>query len=201
MLAPRLEWLPFLHPRDAARDYAAWATARPTYQRGDELRSPAFGGGRWKDDAHCQVLAPVATRGLYERAAGQLLRYRFYPPRFMESFGAFAQAQRRLREGDAILQRIHVVPGLVDAVTLVRVSERIDEPRRQGFAYVTTQCHFEIGEWWCWVELRPDQSLTLNLRSISRAGPRIAGWQRGFTRRFQLAAHRAGLAHFARLLG
>ncbi len=194
-LAPRLDWFPWLSPHDDARTLDQWRTARPTYRRGDELNGLA-----WKHDRHTYVVAASASRAQFERAANLLWRYDFYPPSLLEHVSDFCRAGRLLREGDAILQRIHVVPGLVDAVTLTRVSEVIDEPRRKGFAYTTTQAHFEIGEWWCWVELKPDSALVINVRSISRAGPRLPGWQRGFARRLQLHAHRAGLAHFAALI-
>lgn len=191
-LVPRLDWLPGLGPRADSRTLDLWRSAKPTYRRGDELN-----GLPWKHDRHSNLIAPHATRGQLERAAGLLWCYQFYPPEILEHVSDFSRAGRALREGDLILQRIHVVPGLLDAITLVLVSEVIDEPRRKGFAYVTTQAHFEIGEWWGWVELKPDGALSIHIRSVSRAGPRLPAWQRGFARQLQLRAHRAGIAHFA----
>lgn len=193
-LTPRLDWFPRLSTRDDARLLDQWRAARLTYQRGDELN-----GMTWTHDRQTHRILPQATRTQFERAARLLWRYDFYPPDLLEHVSDFSRAGRMLREGDLILQRIHAVPGLVDAVTLVRVSEVMDEPRRKGFAYVTTQAHFEIGEWWAWVELRLDGALAVSLRSISRAGPRLPGWQRGFARQLQRRAHREGLAYFTAL--
>jgi hypothetical protein len=190
-LVPRLEWFPWLSARDDARTLDQWRAAKPTYRRGDELN-----GLPWKHDRHSYIIAPNATRAQLERAAGLLWRYQFYPPELMEHASDFSRAGRALREDDLILQRIHALPGLADAVTLVLVSEVIDEPRRKGLAYVTTQAHFEIGEWWGWAELKPEGALTVNIRSVSRAGPRLPAWQRGFARQLQLRAHREGLASF-----
>ncbi|MGQ0600185.1 MAG: DUF1990 family protein [Anaerolineales bacterium] len=195
MLTPRLEWLPTLSAHNDARWLAQWRAARPTYQRGDELD-----GLRWKDDRHTRSLNPAAPRALFDRAAERLLRYDFYPPTMLTHTSEFVRQNRRLRLGELIVQRIHAVPGLLDVVTATRVSEVIDEPRRQGFAYVATQAHFEIGEWWCWLAWQPEGELTVHIRSISRAGPRLPRWQRGYARRLQLRAHAAGLARFAALV-
>ncbi|MCS6909754.1 MAG: DUF1990 domain-containing protein [Anaerolineales bacterium] len=191
---PRLDWFPRLSARDDAHLLDQWRAARPTYRRGDELNGMA-----WKHDRHTHIIFPQATHAQFERAAHLLWRYDFYPPELMEHVSDFSRAGRTLREGDLIVQRIHAVPGLLDVLTAVRVSEVIDEPRRKGFAYVTTQAHFKIGEWWCWVERQLDGVLTVNIRSVSRPGPRLPGWQRGFARRLQQRAHREGLAHFAGL--
>jgi uncharacterized protein (UPF0548 family) len=193
-LTPRLDWFPRLSTRDDSHILDQWRAARPTFHRGDELNGMA-----WKHDRHTHLILSQATHAQFERAARLLWRYDFYPPELMAHVSDFSRAGRPLREGDLILQRIHVMPALLDAVTLVRVSEVIDEPRRKGFAYVTTQAHFEIGEWWCWVERQLDDALTVNIRSISRAGPRLPGWGRGFARRLQQRAHREGLAYFAGL--
>lgn len=189
---PRLDWFPRLSARDDAHLLDQWRAARLTYRRGDELNGMA-----WKHDRHSQLILPQATYAQFERAARLLWRYDFYPPELMAHVSDFSRAGRMLREGDLILQRIHVIPGLVDALTLVRVSEVIDEPRRKGFAYTTTQAHFEIGEWWCWVERQLDGALTVNIRSISRPGPRLPSWGRAFARRLQQRAHREGLSYFA----
>ncbi|MDW8325570.1 MAG: DUF1990 family protein [Anaerolineales bacterium] len=191
---PRLDWFPRSSARDDARFLEQWRMARPTYRRGDELN-----GMVWKHDRHTHLILPQATHEHFEHAARLLWCYDFYPPELIEQVSDFSRAGRMLREGDLIVQRIHVVPALLDALTAVRISEVIDEPRRKGLAYVTTQAHFEIGEWWCWVEQQRDGALTVNIRSISRPGPRLPGWQRGFARRLQQRAHREGLAYFARL--
>jgi uncharacterized protein (UPF0548 family) len=194
-IVPRLEWLPFLSRRDDVRWIRAWEWAEDTYARGDETM-----GRGWHDDRYTRLIATGANRDLFERAGERLLRYDFYPHTLIEHSSRAAQANRSLRLNDRIVQRIHVVPGLLDAVTATRVSDVIREPRRLGLAYVTTEAHFEIGEWWCWVEWQPAATLTVNLRSISRPGPRLPRWQRPFARRLQLRAHAAGLARFAALV-
>jgi uncharacterized protein (UPF0548 family) len=154
-------------------------------------------GLRWEHDRHEHPITAVADKALFDRAADRVMRYDFYPPAVMHHVSDASLEDRWLREGDLIVQRIHGLNGLLDGVTATRVSEIIAEPRRAGFAYVTTEAHFEIGEWWCWVEWKPARELTVNILAFSRPGPRLPVWAHGNARRAQLRAHHAGPAHFA----
>ena len=195
VIAPRLEWFPFLSPRDDARFLQLWEWADDTYQRGDELL-----GRGWHDDRHIHLITPAASRALFERAAERLMRYDFYPASIIEHVSGATRASRWLRLNDRIVQRIHGLAGWVDGVTMTRVSEVIAEPRRAGFSYVTTEAHFEIGEWWCWVEWKTGGELTINIRAISQPGPRLPAFFRRTGRMFQLRAHHTGLERFAALV-
>jgi uncharacterized protein (UPF0548 family) len=76
------------------------------------------------------------------------------------------------------------------------VTAVVDEPRRRGFTYTTTQCHAEMGEWTAVVEWRETGDVTLTMRAVSKPGPRLPGFAHGLARRLQLRAHRRGLAAF-----
>lgn len=198
-MAPRLEWFPrpWTGLRGAARFLDLWPGAPATYAPGDERA-----GSGWHQDREQHLITPTGTADLFRRAAERLWRYDFYPPSLIEHLGVFEREGRRAAVGDDIVQRIHVAGArgwrLLDAVTLVRVSGVIAEPRRAGLAYVTTAAHFEIGEWSAWVEWAEAGALTVHIASVSRPGPRIALWQRPFTRALQTDAHRRGLERFAR---
>lgn len=195
--APRLEWFPRL--RQGERYLRAWRAARATYTRGDEAT-----GSDWHHDQYAQPLGPDPDGRLFERASDSLLRYQFYPVSVMEHVSDFERERRWARAGDRVVQRIHVLSllgaPLVDAVTMTQISAVTDEPDRKGLAYVTTEAHFELGEWRAWVERRADGAMIVRVEAISRPGPHLPAYQRPLARALQLRAHREGLAHFARCL-
>jgi uncharacterized protein (UPF0548 family) len=194
-IAPRREWFP--RPHADARYLTAWRAARPTYMRGDERGDPA-----WRHDQHERLIGHDAGGALFTRAADRLMRYQFYPASLLEPVSDFGRAGRWAQPGDLIVQRIHALSLLgwpvLDVVTLTEISEVTDEPRRRGLAYVTTDAHLELGEWRVWVEWRGDNSVILQMDSLSKPGPRVAAWERPLARSLQRRAHRAGLALFTR---
>jgi uncharacterized protein (UPF0548 family) len=196
-LTPLLEWFPRL--RQDRRYLRAWRAARPTYVRGDETTAPG-----WHHDQHERRLGSDADDRLFERAGDLLKRYQFYPPGLIEHVSDFGLERRRAQIGDLIVQRIHALSLLgvpiLDAVTVTQVSAVTDEPDRRGLAYVTTEAHFELGEWRAWVERRADGDVILRMEAVSRPGPRLWALQRPFARALQRRAHQEGLANFARRL-
>ena len=143
-------------------------------------------------------MAAVVDTALFERAADHLLRYHFYPEDVMLHTSDFSLVNRRMRVNDRIVQRIHVVPGLIDILTMNELVGVIDEARRAGFAYATTAKHDEIGQWSAQVQWRDDASLWLTIDSYG--GPDVPWFARSLARRIQLRAHQRGIVHFRQLI-
>lgn len=138
--------------------------------------------------------------GLFERAVDLLLHYQFYPPSVMRHASDFSRENRHLRYGDRVVQRIHVIPGLLDVITMNRVTATLAEPNRIGFTYTTTEYQFEMGEWTATVIRKRDGQVSLVMYAVSKAGPKMPWWARPFARALQLRAHRLGMENFGRLV-
>lgn len=153
----------------------------------------------WHVDQHEVPLGPDHD-GLFARAVDSLLRYQFYPPSVMHFTGDFVRENRQLRFGDRVLQRIHVIPGVLDTVTMNRVTSTLAEPNRIGFTYTTTEHQLEMGEWTATVLRKRDGQVALVMYSVSKSGPKMPGWAKPFARTFQLRAHRLGMEYFRLLV-
>lgn len=146
----------------------------------------------WKTDRRETLLLARADADQFERAAELFWRYVFYPPSVMLHTSDFSQAQRPMQPGDRIIQRIVVFPGLLDLLTMNQIHSLMDETRRRGFTYWTTQRHDEIGTWSAWVEWRADGSLWVIMDAWSRIGYHIPFWLKPLVRFLQKRAHRLG---------
>ena len=192
----QLSWLGAGRRHDA--DYLArWRGAPETYTAGrpvDESR---------RQDHYREVIASDSGEEGWERVSDLLMRYKFYPPAVMHHVSDFSVEERWMRAGDRMVQRIHVGRvlgvGFLDALTMNVVCSVVDEPRRRGFTYITTQVHSEVGEWSAWLE-RHDSDLTLSVHSISRPADHVARPLHPLLRRLQLRAHRLGIEHFKALV-
>jgi uncharacterized protein (UPF0548 family) len=187
--------LPFgIGTRPDADYLTLWRGAPLTYTPGQPTDSS------WHTDHHAEVLTERANAERFARARDLLLRYEFYPPSVMRHVSDFSQGNRLMRPGDRIVQRIYGprllgVP-LVAGLTMNEVTAVIDEPRRVGFIYITTQAHAETGEWSALVEWRADDSLVLTVSAVSRLAPHMPGRMADSARRLQLHAHHLGMEAF-----
>jgi uncharacterized protein (UPF0548 family) len=192
--ATRWEWLP--RQSDDHFYLRRWRYVPVNYARGMETDDS------WRVDHYEITLGVDATAQLFECAAQQLLRYRFYPTDLIEPTSDFAQQERALQLGDRLVQRIHVLRlgalRLLDFLSVSEISEVIDEPRRKGFAYVTTRGHSEVGEWAAHVLWHDDDTVSLIVHAISKFSDTLSPLLRSPARRFQLYAHQQGLAAFKR---
>ncbi len=194
LIAPRLEWFPRPHPD--ARYLTRWRAAKLSYSPGDEQTQPG-----WHHDHYENVIAPGAGEALFARAADLLMRYQFYPAEVIEHVSDFELAGRWAQTGDRVIQRIHAARfGLVwvDVVTMTAITAALQEPRRAGFTYTTTEAHFERGEWQVELTWRENGEIVLNMRAVSKPGPRMPWFQHPYARWLQLQAHRRGIAAFTR---
>lgn len=190
------EWFP--RAPDDGRYLRLWREAPLTYQTGQALDLT------WQVDDYAVTLGADRTSHLFDRAANALMRYRFYPAEVMRAISDFQLERRWLRPGDRIVQRLHIfrlldLP-LLDVVTMNAITSVVDEDRRKGFTYTTTQCHAEQGDWTALIEWHTSGEVTLTLHAVSRPGPRLPIWAHGLARRLQLRAHQRGLAAFRRMV-
>lgn len=186
------EWFPRAH--NDSRYLRLWRDAPLTYQAGQPLDST------WQVDKYTARLGADTSSQLFERAANALMRYRFYPASVMRPISDFDLEQRGLRLGDRIVQRLHILRlgdmPLLDVLTMNEVTAVVEEDRRRGFTYTTTACHAEMGEWTALVEWLATGEVRLEMRAVSKPGPRLWGAAHGLARRLQLRAHQHGLAAF-----
>ncbi len=154
-------------------------------------------------DDHEVVIMPDATPRSFGNAADLLLKYHFYPPALMQHVSDFSRENRTMRVGDRIIQRINPLAmmrlpiPLMEALSMNEVAAVIDEARRKGFTYVTTEAHAEWGEWSVQVEWRADNALVLTIHALSRPAGYVRKSAYAMMRQAQKRAHEMGIAHFS----
>jgi uncharacterized protein (UPF0548 family) len=156
----------------------------------------------WNTDTYEVFITHNSDGQHFERAADLLMRYQFYPDSIMFHTSDFGLENRWLRAGDRIVQRIHALSILsypiLDGLTMNEIYAVIDEPRRKGFTYVTTQVHSERGEWSPAVEWRDNGDLVLTIHVHSRLVFDPPAFYRSRVRKLQKRAHREGIESFKR---
>jgi len=180
-----------------------WRNMGGQYASGDEERD---GNGFWVEDAYQVKIAEKADEALLDTMAERFLRYRFYPERIISPLGRWeVESNRRMRDGDQILQRAHLLRvlgiDLIDLLAIVEVRDVIDEARKKGFSYFTTGRHPGVGIFHVSLSLDDADALWLHMDSISRPAfgaltrlPIAAHAHRAVMRFYQRRAHRAGIA-------
>jgi uncharacterized protein (UPF0548 family) len=148
----------------------------------------------WKVDIYEMPLPEPPDPQGFDRLSERLFRYEFYPPGVLTHASDASLASRPLRTGDRIIQRIRVIPGILDYVSLNVVSAVVYEARRRGFTCRTTARHLEQGEWSAFVIRRKSGEAALLVQSVSKA--RLPFFMRPYARLLQKRAHRLGIAHF-----
>ena len=184
-------WRFFNNDSDDSRFLTEWHDAPLTYHPGQVLRDA-------HTDHYEERVAAVADIALFEKAADHLLQYHFYPSNVMIHTSDFGLTNRHMCVGDRIVQRIHVIPNVIDIVTMNELISVVDEPRHAGFAYVTTDKHDEAGQWSAQVLWRADTSLWLTIDAYGR--PTVPWFARSLARHTQLRAHQRGIAHYKQLI-
>lgn len=157
----------------------------------------------WQVDEYEQLLGKNDEREawpLFERASYHLLRYHYYPSSVMTHTSDFEMDDRHMRPGDRIIQRIRLIPGILDVITMNQVKYMVFERRRKGFTVHTTENHLEMGEWTAVVSLQKNNDVSLLLHALSRPGPKMPFWAYPFARPYQRRAHRLGLHNFKEIL-
>ena len=159
------------------------------------------GGGDARDCLRRDVAveppgAPVAG-GPFERVAAAILRYEVFPPALVEGVLRRAPVER----GDTVGIRykgFRVVHLFFAARVVDRFRGDAGGVLREGFTYRTLVGHPELGEeTFCAEKLLLTGQVSVELRSWSRPGTRLARLAAPVVRRLQIAAGRAALDHLA----
>jgi uncharacterized protein (UPF0548 family) len=158
----------------------------------------------WYSDSYEKVVLSQATDSLFQQAADLLLRFQFYPKQILSSTGDFDLDQRRLRRGDRIVQRIHVLRlmrrAILDVIAIAEITAVVNEPRRVGFSYATVFPHVVQGEWQIAAVWDKSGDLRLKVDSILRPDPTEPNRNHRLIRHFQRYAHQQGLNQFTRII-
>jgi uncharacterized protein (UPF0548 family) len=172
-----------------------WQSSESNYQPNQPMDAS------WHVDGYERVLSPQPDDALFERAVAALFRNRFFPPHVLTFYADFTEQDREMRIGDRIIQRIPILPNVLELITMNRVTDMFFEPDRRGFTYFTTVYHVEIGEWTAGVVRKKTGQIALMVHTISKVDPGRVPWLlRPIARWLQLRAHRLGLAHFQKLV-
>lgn len=171
-----------------------WRSALLTYSINDDLDS------NWNIDRYDIILGRDSSGTLFQDAAELTLHNCFYPPEVLQATSDYDIEHRTVRSGDHIVQRIHVLQiagkPLLDMLTMNRITEVFQEPRRVGFTYTTTTAHIEVGEWSPRVEWRENNDVALVIEVASRIRPGTSAFARSLTRRMQLRGHKLSICNF-----
>lgn len=160
----------------------------------------------WNVDRYEAVLGYDESGKLFRQASQIIMHNQLYPSEVMTSVSDFGLENRPLRAGDRIVQRVRVfqynTKPILEALTMNEITEVVNEPRRVGFTYTTTQAHNEIGEWSPRVEWRDNGEVVLIIEVISRSMPGTPSLARCLTRHLQIRAHTISIENFrAQLAG
>lgn len=151
----------------------------------------------WYVDGFEVVLGTSDEHTLFDRAVQRLFRYNFYPDSVLKSAANFIRDDRPPEVGDRVVQRIRVIPGILDAVTMNIMKSVWHEPDRKGFTMVTSERQYEMGEWTASISRKPDGEIALVVRVISKPSNRVPAIAGGFARSLQKRAHRLALESFS----
>lgn len=168
----------------------AWSDAGTTFEPGRPI------GGSWYVDRYEVALGEDDDHALFDRAVKRLFRYDFYPRSFLTVAANFLGEERPPGAGERIVQRIRVIPGIVDAITMNIVESVWQEPDRKGFTLVTSERQYEIGEWTASIVRSPGRDTSLRVNVISKPSQRLPAPARLFARGLQKHAQKLAMKKF-----
>jgi uncharacterized protein (UPF0548 family) len=171
-----------------------WRDARSNYDPGRVVDDS------WYVDTYELALGTSNKSALFDDAVRRLFLYAFYPESFVAVAADFIRDKRPPKAGERIVQRIRVIPGILDAVTMNIVKSAWQEPDRKGFTLVTSERQFELGEWTASVVRNPGGDIALLVRAVSKPSKRVPFFARGFARALQKHAHKLALKRFSSAL-
>ena len=150
----------------------------------------------WYVDRYEVALGTSDEDALFDKAVQRLFRYSFYPESFVAVAAGFIRDERPPEKGERIVQRVRVIPGILDAVTMNIVKSVWQEPDRTGFTLVTSERQYETGEWTASIARNPGGEVLLLVAVISRPSKRLLLPARIFARALQKHAHSLALKTF-----
>ncbi len=168
-----------------------WRDAGSNYEPGRVVDNS------WYVDTYEVALGTSDDGALFDNAVRRLFLYAFYPESFVAVAANFIRDKRPPEVGESVVQRIRVIPGILDAVTMNIVKSVWQDPERQGFTLVTSERQFELGEWTASVVRNPGGEIALLVRVVSKPSKRVPFLARGFARGLQKHAHMLALKSFS----
>lgn len=150
----------------------------------------------WNVDGFEIALGTSDEHSLFDRAVQRLFRFNVYPASILEFVADFVRDDRPPEKGDRIVERVRVIPGILDAVTMNIVTAVWQEPDHHGFTMVTSERQYEMGEWTASISRKPDGEITLVMHVVSKPSHRLPAIAHGFARSLQKRAHRLALESF-----
>lgn len=169
-----------------------WRSAGSNYQP-DQPVDPA-----WQVDTHTIELGAWEDGVLFDAAVAELFRFHIFPGDTLAFAADFSRENRPPSFGDRVVQRVRVVPFLLDAVVLSIVSAVWHETDRRGFTLVTSEHHYGMGEWSAAVSRKRGGRTLFMLQSLFKPD-RFLLPVRAIVRAVQRRALRRAPAHFRRL--
>lgn len=149
----------------------------------------------FRRDVAVEPPGPPVAGGPFERVAAAILRYEVFPPALVQG----VLRRTPVEPGDTVGIRykgFRVAHLFFAARVIDRFRRDAGGVLREGFTYRTLVGHPELGEETFSVEKRLDTGdVSVELRSWSRPGTRLARLAAPLVRRMQLAAGRAALDH------
>jgi len=171
-------------------DLEALANAELTYPEHGATRGPLPDGYR-----HLSIVAEIGTgQAAFDLSASALLHWDMHRKAGLRIYASGPSAE----PGVDVAQVVGWGP--LTQVSPCRVVYTVDEPSRRGFAYGTLPGHPESGEESFAVELGPDGTVRLRIRSFSRPASllmRAAGPVGGAILRFFVVRYVHGLRALA----
>ncbi|NOT75504.1 MAG: DUF1990 family protein [Cyclobacteriaceae bacterium] len=113
-----------------------------------------------------------SAKRLNEVDTSFLFDYSIFPETIMTHLSQWKDENRKMREGDNILQQVYIppIPGFSQKIIFgVRINSIINEPNRIGFSYETLEGHVEKGESMFTME-EINGKLFFKIRTFSRPG-------------------------------
>ena len=167
-----------------------WCEAGTNYDPGRPIDKS------WYVDRYEVALGTSDEDALFDKAVRRLFQYAFYPESFVAVAAAFIRDERPPDEGERIVQRIRIIPGILDAVTMNIVKSVWQEPDRKGFTLVTSEQQYESGEWTASIVRNPGGEVLLLVTVVSKPSKRLPLPGRIFARALQKHAHSLALKTF-----
>ena len=163
---------------------------------GSNYEPGRYGEKGWYVDRYEVALGKSDDDTLFDEAVQRLFRYAFYPESFVAVAAAFIRDERPPEAGERIVQRVRVIPGILDAITMNIVKSVWQEPDSKGFLLVTSEQQYETGEWSASIARNPDGEVLLLVAVVSRPSKRLLLPARVFARALQKHAHSLALKSF-----
>lgn len=167
-----------------------WRRTGSNYQPNQPVDS------KWYVDGQTAALGRAENDALFQKAVDRLFAFDIFPTQVMRFAADFMLEKRPPAFGDRVIQRITVVPFILDVAVMSIVTSVWHETDRRGYTMVTSEHHYGMGEWTASVTRKRGGQISFLMHSIYRPGGRLPRFATVFARAVQLRAHRQAFAHF-----